>query len=119
MLALNILKEEGFNGKAVFHFFKGKKADFEEILKNTNYFFGFSGVVTYDESMNEIIREVPIDRIMIETDAPYVAPLPFRGELNKPEYVIKVAELIALLKGISVEEVLKITFDNAIKFFGI
>ena len=119
MLALNILKEEEFEGKAVFHFFKGKMEDFKEILKNPNYFFGFSGVITYDSYMDEIIKEVPVDRMMIETDAPYVAPIPFRGELNRPEYVVKVAEKIALLKGLSLEEVLNISYQNALRFFGI
>jgi TatD DNase family protein len=118
-LALNILKEMNFKGKAVFHFFKGKTADFEEILKNENYYFGFSGVITYDTSMDEIICEMPLDRMMIETDAPYVAPIPFRGELNRPEYVVKIAEKIAKLKGINIEQVLENTFENAIKFFNL
>ena len=119
ILSLNILKEEAFQGKAVFHFFKGKIEDFKEIIQNTNYFFGFSGVITYDEYMDEIIREIPLDRIMIETDAPYVAPIPFRGELNRPEYVIKVAEKIALVKEISLEEILDISYKNAVRFFEI
>jgi len=118
-LALNILKEMNFKGKAVFHFFKGKTDDFEEILKNENYYFGFSGVITYDTSMDEIICEMPLDRMMIETDAPYVAPIPFRGELNRPEYVVKIAEKIAKLKGINIEQVLENTFENAIKFFNL
>lgn len=118
-LALNILKESNFKGKAVFHFFKGKVDDFKEIIKNEKYLFGFSGVITYDTSRDEIIREVPMDRLIIETDAPYVAPIPFRGELNQPKYVIKIAEKIAKLKGISIEQVLETTFKNAMEFFNI
>ncbi len=118
-LALNILKETNFNDKAVFHFFKGKREDYEAILQNEKYCFGFSGVITYDTSMDEIICDTPIHRMLIETDAPYVAPTPFRGELNKPEYVIKVAEKIAKLKGISIEQVLENTFGNALLFFNI
>ncbi len=118
-LALNILKESNFKGKAVFHFFKGKVDDFKEIIKNEKYLFGLSGVITYDTSRDEIIREVPMDRLIIETDAPYVAPIPFRGELNQPKYVIKIAEKIAKLKGISIEQVLETTFKNAMEFFNI
>jgi TatD DNase family protein len=119
MLALDILNELQFKGKAVFHFFKGKYSDFEEILKNHNYFFGFSGIVTYDDTMDKIIQEVPLERLLIETDAPYVAPIPFRGELNQPKYVIKVAEKISRLKGMSIEDVLDITYNNTIDFFNI
>jgi len=60
-----------------------------------------------------------MDRLIIETDAPYVAPIPFRGELNQPKYVIKIAEKIAKLKGISIEQVLETTFKNAMEFFNI
>lgn len=119
MLALDILNEMGYNGKAVFHFFKGKYDDFVEISKNDNYLFGFSNVVTYDDSMDKVIVDVPLDKLLIETDAPYVPPVSKRGEINEPKNVFYVAQKIASLKQISVEDVLKITYDNAVKFFGV
>jgi len=118
-LALTILEEENFDGQAIFHFFKGNISEMEEILKNEKYFFGFSGVITYDDTMTEVIKMLPMSKIMIETDAPYVSPIPFKREINQPKYVVKVAEKIAEIKNNSINEILNATFENAIRFFGI
>ncbi len=118
-LALTILEEENFDGQAIFHFFKGNISEMEKILKNEKYFFGFSGVITYDDTMTEVIKMLPMSKIMIETDAPYVSPIPFKREINQPKYVVKVAEKIAEIKNNSINEILNATFENAIRFFGI
>jgi len=119
ILALEILRELNFNYKAVFHFFKGKYSDFEEILKNENYFFSFSNVITYDNSMDKIVFDVPLDRLMIETDGPYVPPLCKKREVNEPKNVFYVAEKIGKIKNISSDEILNITYINATKFFNV
>jgi TatD DNase family protein len=117
--AIEILKEEEFDNNIIFHFFKGKEKDLEEVLKMEKSFIGFSGVVSYDNSMDAVISKTPLDRILIETDAPYVAPVPKKGERNEPVYVKYVAEYIAKIKGISLEEVLDISYKNALKAFNI
>jgi TatD DNase family protein len=117
--ALNILKENNFKGKAVFHFFTGSLNDLAEILKNPNYFISFSGIITYNNKLNEVIKNTPLDRLLIETDSPYVAPIPYRGKRNEPLYVKEVAQKIAEIKNVSVGEIEKITFNNTKRVFGI
>ena len=119
VLALEILKEMGYMGKAVFHFFKGKYSDFEEIVKNENYFFGFSNVITYDDSMDKVILNIPLERLLVETDAPYVAPLCKKGEINEPKNVFYVAEKIGSVLGVDTKYILDISYNNANRFFGV
>ncbi|MDQ5882947.1 MAG: TatD DNase family protein, partial [Patescibacteria group bacterium] len=106
-------------GQAVFHFFTGSLEDLKLILQNPQYLIGFSGVITYNNKLDGVIKNVPLDRLLIETDAPYVAPLPYRGQRNEPAYVVEVAKKIALLKNLSLEEVLEITFENTKRCFKI
>jgi TatD DNase family protein len=117
--ALRILKENNYLGKAVFHFFTGSLENLKLILENSQYFIGFSGVITYGNKLDEVIRSVPLERILIETDAPYVAPVPYRGQRNEPLYVKEVAKKIAEIKKLPPEEVEKQTFQNALRFFNI
>jgi TatD DNase family protein len=117
--ALRILKENNYSGKAVFHFFTGSLEDLKLILGNSQYFIGFSGVITYGNKLDEVIRGVPLERILIETDAPYVAPIPYRGKRNEPLYVKEVAKKIAEIKKLPLEEIEKQTFQNALRFFNI
>jgi len=119
MMALEILNELNFKNKAVFHFFKGKYFDFEEILRNSNYYFSFSNVILYDNSMDKVVYDVPIDRLMIETDGPYVPPISKKGEINEPKNVFYVAEKISKIKGMKIEEILDISYNNGLKFFNI
>ena len=67
----------------------------------------------------EVAKAVPLDRLMLETDAPYLAPVPYRGKVNAPYYIPLIAENIAQIKGISVEEVAEITTNNAKEFFNL
>tara|TARA_B100001093_G_C26765659_1_gene987770 strand:+ start:267 stop:1034 length:768 start_codon:yes stop_codon:yes gene_type:complete len=83
------------------------------------FYISFSGIVTFKNAANvqAVAEYVPLDRMLIETDAPYLTPVPFRGKPNRPSYVRFVAEKIAELKQCSVEKVMSITTDNAIKVF--
>lgn len=86
---------------------------------NMNFYISFSGIVTFKNalSIKDVARQIPLDRILIETDSPYLAPVPHRGKLNQPAYVKYVAEEIARLRGISVEEVGFATTQNFRKLF--
>jgi TatD DNase family protein len=85
------------------------------------FYISFSGIVTFKNALQikEVAQRVPLDRMLIETDAPYLAPVPFRGKLNQPAYVKHVAEEIALLRGIDVEEVALKTSENFIRLFNL
>ena len=84
-----------------------------------NFYISFSGIVTFKKAalIKDVARSVPLDRILIETDAPYLAPVPYRGKLNQPAYVKHVAEEIAQLRGISLEEVGRATTENFCRLF--
>lgn len=78
------------------------------------YYISFSGIVTFKNAveLQEVARSIPLERMLIETDAPYLAPVPFRGKPNEPKYVPKVAEFIAQLRGVSVEQIAEHTAAN-------
>lgn len=83
------------------------------------FYFGIGGVVTFSngKKMKEVVEYLPMDRILLETDSPYLSPVPFRGKRNDSGNLIYVADMIAQIKGISAEEVQKITYDNAHKLY--
>lgn len=85
------------------------------------FYISFSGIVTFKNAkeLKEVAKAVPLDRILIETDAPYLAPVPFRGKINEPGYVKHVAEEIARLKEVSVEEVGEVTSRNFLSLFNV
>jgi TatD DNase family protein len=84
-----------------------------------NFYISFSGIVTFKKatSIKEVARLIPLDHILIETDSPYLAPVPYRGKLNQPAYVKYVAEEIARLRGISLAEVGRVTTENFRRLF--
>jgi len=86
-----------------------------------NCMISFSGIITFKnaEELRDVVRYVPLDKMLIETDAPYLAPIPFRGKQNEPKHVKYVAEKIAEIKGVSVEEVARVTSDNFYRLFGL
>ena len=106
--------------KGVFHSFSGSAEMATELVK-LGWYISFSGTVTFKNAKKpkEAARVVPSDRLLIETDAPYLAPTPHRGELNRSSYVQLTAEEIAQLRGVSTEEIMKITEENAKRLFGI
>ena len=84
-----------------------------------NFYISFSGIVTFKNaaSLREVSAQVPDDRILIETDSPYLAPVPFRGKSNEPRYVDKVADTIAGLRGVSTEYLAQLSTDNFYRLF--
>lgn len=85
------------------HFFAGTKEIAERFI-NLGFHISFSGVITIFPEYEEVVKSVPIDRILPETDAPFAAPLPYRGKRNEPAYVVEVVKKIAEIKGLSIEE---------------
>ncbi|MEW6407710.1 MAG: TatD family hydrolase [Patescibacteria group bacterium] len=105
----------------VTHCFSGNRKYAAEFLK-LGFLISFTGSITYtkpDGELLKVVEEVPIDKMMIETDCPYLAPVPHRGERNEPLYVKYVAQKIAEVKGIKIREIEKITTENAIKLFNL
>ncbi|MDP1574387.1 MAG: TatD family hydrolase [Coxiellaceae bacterium] len=86
-----------------------------------NFMISFSGIITFKNAKElvDVAKYVPLEKILIETDSPYLAPIPFRGKQNEPKYVKFVAEKIAEIKNISVEEVARITSENFYRLFGL
>jgi len=84
-----------------------------------NYYISFSGIITFKnaEDLRAVVRRVPLDRLLVETDSPYLAPVPFRGKSNEPKYTREVAECIAQLKGLSLEQVAELTSANFDRLF--
>lgn len=98
------------------HFFVGNLEIAERFLK-LGFSMSFDGPITFTNEYDNVIKFLPIEKILIETDSPYATPMPHRGQLNYPKYVKFVAQKIADLKGLGVEEVLEITKNNAIELF--
>jgi len=104
----------------VCHCYSGAVEDAKTYVR-LGWYLSFTGVITYKNAVksHEVIRWMPMDRIMIETDSPYLTPVPHRGKRNDSGYVYLVAEKIAQIKGISPEEVAQITMENGKRFFEI
>ncbi len=100
------------------HFFSGTAEDAKKILE-LGFSFTFGGVVTFSRDYDEVIKYVPLDRILSETDAPYVAPVPYRGKRNEPAYVVEVVKKLAEIKRVSVEEMTGKILTNARSVFRI
>jgi TatD DNase family protein len=116
--ALQILKETGYAGKANFHFFSGSRQCMQDIVA-AGYTVSVDGPITFVAEYDEMIAACPLDKLMIETDAPYAAPKPYRGKTCEPWMVIHVAERIAEIKGLSLETVQLQLLQNSKEFFGI
>lgn len=116
----DILNEHNKVSKVLFHCFSGSVEFMQECVKK-GWFIALGGVVTFKNAikMKEVAKLVPLDKLVLETDSPYLTPVPFRGKENKPAYVRYVAEEIAKLRSISVEEIVDITTSNAEGFFNI
>ncbi|MEB6550988.1 TatD family hydrolase [Heyndrickxia sporothermodurans] len=118
---VDILKEEDAKEVGgIMHCFSGSTEVAKECI-NMNFFISLGGPVTFKNAKKpkEVASEIPLSHLLIETDCPYLAPHPYRGKRNEPAYVKLVAEQIAMIKGIPLEEVAKITNRNAKRLFGI
>lgn len=115
---MTILKKH--KPKGVVHCFSGSVETAREIL-DLGMMISFTGVLTFKNSKKavEACKEIPIERLMLETDSPYMAPVPHRGKRNNSSYTIHVAEKVAEIKNMSVEEVVRICNQNATSFFGL
>ena len=102
----------------VAHSFTGTLEEAREYL-NLGFYLGFNGIITFARQYDEVVIHTPLDRILLETDAPYLTPEPYRGKRNEPAFVLEVAKKVAELKGVSFEEVVKKTTQNVSKLFRI
>ncbi len=109
---------KGYKLTGVFHCFGGEKKHLEKVLE-MGFYVGFDGNITYPENKNlrDLVKFAPIDRILLETDSPFLTPIPFRGQRNEPAYLTNTASLIAQIHKISLEKVSEITTQNAMKLF--
>lgn len=116
---LDILKEHPVNKKGVMHCYSGSVESMHEFIK-LGYYISIGGTVTFKNAVTikEVAKIVPLNMLLVETDDPYLAPVPYRGKRNEPQYVNEVIKAIAEIKNISVEELMKVTYENAIRLFG-
>lgn len=113
----DILKAFGQLPAGVFHCFPGNVAEAEKVVE-LGFYLGIGGVVTFKKSnQNEIIKAIPLQHIVLETDAPYLAPVPFRGKRNESAYIPIIAEHIANQTNMPLEAVADITTENALSIF--
>lgn len=119
---LNILtdyhRQVGEKLKFNLHFFAGDW-DLAEKFLAIGACLSFTGVLTFTHDYDEVVKNCPLDRLMAETDAPYVAPVPYRGQRNEPAYVIEVVKAIARIRGEAEATVAEALYTNAIRFFGL
>ena len=115
---LAILREEGEDGSSnraggVFHCFT-ESADVARAALDLGYYISFSGIITFKsaQALRDVVALVPLERLLIETDSPYLAPVPYRGKTNNPSYVPWVAQQVASVRGMAVEDVAHITSRN-------
>lgn len=120
-LIINTLKEcKHLSMKGVFHAYSGSVETFRELQKLGDWYIGIGGVLTYKKaSIAETVKQIPLDRILLETDSPYLTPAPHRGKRNESGYIPFIAEKLAGLTGRDIAEVAEVTTDNAVKLFGI
>jgi TatD DNase family protein len=115
-----ILKDESGKGAfpAVLHCFTGGR-DLAMSVIDLGLYVSFTGILTFKNSQNlrDIARELPPDRILVETDAPYLAPLPYRGKRNEPAYVVQTAKVLAETRGVSADEIARQTTENFFRLF--
>jgi TatD DNase family protein len=107
-------------GPGVIHCFSGTRRFAEECLK-IGFLISFSGIVTFKKAddLRAIARDVPLERILIETDAPFLAPIPYRGKTNQSAYLIETAKAVAAAKGVSLEALSSATVANSRRFFNL
>ena len=116
---IEILKNEP-ESRGVFHCFSGSMNLAEKALE-LGFMISFSGIVTFKkaEELREVAKRVPLDRLLIETDCPYLSPIPYRGKRNEPAFVVEVARCLAGIHDLSIDEMAQQTSDNFSRFFGL
>lgn len=116
---LRMVKASGVQS-GVFHCFSGDDVMAKQCI-DLGFYISVPGVVTFDKSkvLHEVVRQVPLDFILLETDCPYLAPVPFRGKRNEPSFIVHTAKKVAAIKGVDWEEVALMASRNTRKLFGI
>lgn len=100
--------------KAIFHCFSGNAEQAKKIIALGNFKLGIGGVVTFKNSgLDKVVEQIDLEHLVLETDAPYLAPVPFRGKRNEPSYILEVAKKVAEIKKVSIAEVSEITTKNS------
>ncbi|MBP8114966.1 MAG: TatD family hydrolase [Chitinophagaceae bacterium] len=115
---ISVVKEhQKGNLKGVFHCFSGDTDQAKKII-DLGFFMGIGGVVTFKNAgLDKVMENINLEHIVLETDAPYLAPVPFRGKRNEPSYLKYVVEKLAVIKNVSIDEIAQITTANAEKLF--
>jgi TatD DNase family protein len=104
--------------RGIFHCFTGNEQDVKKILDYNGFLFGIGGVVTYKKSdLPETLKHIPLEKLLLETDAPYLSPTPFRGKRNESAYLLHTAEKVADILGLSLAELRDRTTANALSLF--
>lgn len=112
------LNSENLSG--VFHCFSGEIKDAERIIELENFFLGIGGVLTFKNSnLDKVIEKIDLDHIVLETDSPYLAPVPFRGKRNESKHIVNIASRLAEIKNTPLKLIAEITTQNAINLFNI
>ncbi len=115
--AVKLFAKKGLRG--VFHCFSGSKESAEQII-GMGFYLGLGGVLTYKNAgVAEAVKDIPMEYLVLETDAPYLAPVPYRGKTNEPAYMLEVAKKLAEIKSLPLHEIAAITTSNAEKLFGL
>lgn len=120
-LIINVLKEcRHLNLRGVFHAYSGSIETYRQIERLGDWYIGIGGVLTYKKaSIAETVRDIPLDRILLETDCPYLTPVPFRGKRNESSYIPHIAARLSEILGKGIEEIAETTTANAEKLFRI
>ena len=120
-IILDILKEcRNLNLRGVFHAYSGSKETYRELQKSGDWYVGIGGVLTFKKaSIAETVKDIPLERIVLETDSPYLTPVPFRGKRNESAYIPHIAAKLAEIKGIDILEAAQQTTLNAKSLFKI
>ena len=117
---VELLRVHGQGLRGVFHCFSGNVAQAEECLTFEGFMLSFAGPLTKQgNALPEVAQMVPLDRVLVETDSPYLIPNPIRARRNEPLFVKRVAEKLAELRNMSLEEIAQITTANAVRLFGL
>ncbi len=118
--SFDLLKEYNKGSNVLFHCFSGSVEFMQECVKQ-GWYIAIGGVVTFKNAikMKDVAKAVPLEKLVLETDSPYLTPVPFRGKENSPAYVKYVAEEVANLRAIPINEIIDITTNNAERFFEI
>lgn len=115
---LSCYRDRGLRG--IFHCFSGTESEAAALMEFKGFMFGIGGVLTYKKStLPSVLPLIPTDRVVLETDCPYLSPVPFRGKRNEPSYIVNTAHVMAGVYGVDVEQVAAFTSANAKRLFGL